>query len=252
MFLSAGPSNTVTNNGQHKRCNKRAKPVQTQTKRKFFLVPCGQKLFYTLMNKTSFPILSQITSDLIIILFFLCRTMPNPLRPMSNLPKSLWFQSDTICSSSLGPKKHPSSGNKSRQGSHRSSVVLNWHELGLPRCVAASGSDPARPAVSSPRFLPPHSALPSQTGSQGLSKSYLKSSLTELSSGILAERTELLTWDVQKHSVGLRAQSLLLLHRIAFLPAAFSCLVLQQLPSFYVLPLTSLTTYHVKPIISDF
>lgn len=69
-------------------------------------------------------------------------------------------------------------------------------------------------------------------------KGYLKSSLTELSSGIFAEPTELLAWDVQRHSVGLGAQTLSLLNTIALLPAAR--LVLQQLSSYYILPLASL------------
>lgn len=97
--------------------------------------------------------------------------------------------------------------------------------------MAVPGSDSARPAVSSPHFLPAHTALQSHTGSQSLSKSYLKSSLTELSSGIFAECTELLAWDVQKHSVGLGAQSLLLLNSIAFLSAGS-----YPHPMFFLLP----------------
>lgn len=205
------------------------------------------------MNKTSFPILSP---DLIIILFFLCHSMLSLLRPVSNLlksswfffKKSLWFQSLTISPSFLGPKKHPSCGTRSLEGSHCSRVVgpdMSWP---CPD-VAVSGNAPARLAVSSPRFLPPHTALPSHTGSQGLSKSYLKSGLTELSSGIFAECTELFAWDVPKHSLDMGAQSLLLLNSIAFLPAA--SLVLQQLSLHHILPLTSVATYDVKPVIND-
>lgn len=75
-------------------------------------------------------------------------------------------------------------------------------------------------------------------GNRIYQKVYLKSSLTEVSSGIFAEPTELLVWDVQKHSVGLEAQILLLLSTVAFLPA--TSVVLQQLSSYYVLPLASL------------
>lgn len=202
---------------------------------------------------TRCPTLSQKTPDL--ITFFLCRTMLNFLTPFQwatywnlwdSFCKNLCDFRGTQCPSSLGPKKHPSSGNRSQQGSHHSGVVWNWL---LPRCVAVSGSDPTMLAVSSPHPLPPHTALPPHTGSQDLSKSYLKSNLTELSSGIFAEGTELLAWDVQKCS-GLRGESLLLLNSIAFLPAA--SLVLQQLSSYYILPLTSVATWNVKPIISDF
>lgn len=75
-------------------------------------------------------------------------------------------------------------------------------------------------------------------GNRIYQKGYLKSSLTELSSGIFVEPTELLVWDVQKHSVSLGAQILLLLNTIALLPAA--SLVLQQLSSHDILPHASL------------
>lgn len=124
------------------------------------------------------------------------------------------------------------------QGSHHSSVGQGWHELGLPRCVAGSGSDPARLAVSALAFSY-HTLLCHCTqGNRIYRKGYLKSSLTELSSGIFAEPTEFLAWDIQKHSVGLGAQILLLLNTIALLPAA--SLVLQQLSSYYILPHASL------------
>ena len=173
------------------------------------------------MNKICFPILSWITPDLIIILFFSCRTMASPPRPVSNLLKSSWFQSHPIRPASLGPKKRQALAvGHMQQGSHCSSVGRGWHELVLPRCVAGCGSDPAGLAVSALAFSH-HTLLCHCTqGNRIYQKGYLKSSLTELSSGIFAERTELLAWDVQKHSVGLGAQILLLLNTIALLLAA--------------------------------
>lgn len=193
-----------------------------------------------MMNNTCFPMLSWITSDLFIIFFFSCHTIANPLRPVSNLLKSSWFQSHPMCPASLGPKKNPHTleVGHTRQGSHCSSVGWGWHELGLPRCLAGSGRGSAKFAVSVLAF--PHHTLSCHCmqGNRIYQKAYLKSSLTELSSGIFAEHTELLAWDVQKHSVGLGAQILLLLNTIALLPAAR--LVLQQLSSYYILPLASL------------
>lgn len=63
-------------------------------------------------------------------------------------------------------------------------------------------------------------------GNKIYQKGDLKPTLSELSSGVFAEPIELLSWDVQKHSVGLEAQILSLLNTIALLPAA--SLVLQQ------------------------